>query len=69
MDNYELYKLKELYSLVLLDSGSSPEEFHKAKTVVDQEKIKGYLNADIKINTRNLRIMSTGPLALVRKNA
>ena len=69
LENYELYKLKELYSTVLYDTGKSPEEFHKSKTVIDPDKVQGYLNADIKINTRNLRIMSTGPLALVKKTA
>lgn len=60
--------MKELYSQILFDDGKAPKKFEKDHLVVDRSEINALLNKDVRISSRNLRTMKTGPLAMVKKN-
>jgi len=67
LDNYERFKTKEFYSKILFDDGKAPSDFEKDHLVVEREKIDEVLNKDIRLMSKNLRIMTAGPLSILRK--
>lgn len=61
-DNYEQFKMKELYSIILFDDGKAPKHFEKDHLCVAREDINRLLNKEVKISSRNLRDMKGGLL-------
>ena len=66
VDNYEQFKMKELYTQILFDDGKAPKLFEKDHLVVGRQEINALLNKDVRLSSRNLRAMKTGPLAMVK---
>jgi hypothetical protein len=67
-DNYEKHKMKELYNMILFDDGRAPKDFNKCQLLVGREAIDEVINKDVRLMSRNLRTMQTGPLAQVKRS-
>ena len=68
-ENYEQFKMKELYAQILFDDGKAPKKFEKDHLVVAREEINALLNKDVRLSSRNLRTMKAGPLSMVKQAA
>ena len=55
IQNYEQFKMKELYSAILFDDGRAPKQFEKDNLVVGRDEINQIIQKDVKISSRNLR--------------
>lgn len=64
LENYEMYKTKELYQAILFDDGKPPKKFTKDFLVVGRKEINDVLQKDVRITSKNLRGMRVGGLAL-----
>jgi len=51
----------------LFDDGRAPKVFKKDNLVVERKQVDELLNKEIRILSRNLRVMAAGPLSLLKK--
>ena len=69
VENYEQFKMKDLYAQILFDDGKAPKLFEKDHLVVDRQEINALLTKDVRLSSRNLRAMKSGPMAMTSKGA
>lgn len=67
IDNYEKYKMRELYQNILFDDGRAPKNFNKEHLVLDRKTIDETLNKEVRLLSRNLRFMQIGPFSHCKK--
>ena len=56
IENYEQFKMKQLYAGVLLDDGRAPAEFQKDHLEVERKEINELISKDVRLSSRNLRV-------------
>ena len=67
IDNFEKFKMTELYQPILSDDGRPPNMFQKTMMMVDRKQIDETINKEVRLKSKNLRIMQMGALAMVNK--
>ena len=67
VDNYEQFKVKELYAAILFDDGRAPSGFEKDQLVRDRHEINEVINKDVRISSKNLRGMKHSKPANARE--
>jgi hypothetical protein len=63
IDNYENFKMKELYDNILFDDGRAPKVFSKEHLEINREDINNRLKKDVRISSRNLRNMNASKMS------
>ena len=58
----------ELYQPILNDDGVPPSVFTKTQLLVDRRQIDEVLHKEVRLKSKNLRIMQMGALAMVKKH-
>jgi rRNA maturation endonuclease Nob1 len=62
IENYEKFKMKDLYNTILFDDGKAPKGFDKENLAVERAEINEILNQDIRLNSRNLKSIKVGKI-------
>jgi len=55
VENYEKWKIKDLYDLILFDDGLAPKHFEKDMLVRDREDINELIKGEVRLTSKNLR--------------